>query len=166
MPARYVICPIVVQSGIRVPKVGTIHDPGRVLETDESGNVLSHHVYSFVASDGNATPGQDDGLSLGLVAGLDMAALNSDPEIETLVDVPDVLLPEIRAILDQTPNERLNGGQKNKLQRVFTDRGIDISDLTFDDPFWIWASRLCEFITGAPADIRQLNTTLASEGSG
>lgn len=163
MPGRYVICPVILgPDGIRYPKVQLIADSGKPLEVDpDTGQIYSVFNSSCVASDGTGTPGQDDDLAFCLVAGINMSNLNSDQEIEKLVDVPDGLLPDLVAALDETPNSvGMNNGQKSKLRRLFTDRNIDDSSLTDDTPFWQWGAVMTEHITGQPHDIRLLGTVV------
>lgn len=165
MPGRYVICPVVWQGNIRTPKVGTIADSGKPLETDpETGYVYSHFNYSAVVSDGVMVPpvldGTVEGEALCLVAGINMSNLNSDQEIEKLVDIPDGLLPDLVTALDLSPDAALNTGQKNKFVNLFTDRAIDTSGITTADPFWQWGGLMAEHITGTFHDIRLLGTVV------
>ncbi len=168
MPARYILCPVVETiidgSKNRCPKVMLMHDPGRPLITEpDSGRISSGYVFSAVISDGNGVPGKDDSQCLCLVGGHDMSALDADPEIITLFEVPDVRLDAVRDVLDKTPNEVLTKSERDRLDDLLTDKGLDTRDLNKHSQCWEWASRYCERIVGGPIDIRGLKITLVNE---
>lgn len=167
MPARYVICPVITTIDDEGephsrPKVMMIADPGRPLLTNpNTGEIISHYVFAAII--GVSAGGQVGSECLCLVAGHDMSALDADPEIVTLFEGPDRPLPQVRGLLDQTPGEILTTPQRKKLERMLKNKGLDITDLTRNDPCWKWASRYCEALVGRPKDIRLLKTVLVNE---
>lgn len=131
MPARWVICPVVLDRGARKPKVSIIFDPGIApyFTKDEDGNSIMvrktyHHSSCIDEAD----------WCLSFVRGVDLSALDTDPEVINVLghdhEDEDRLLAKTPRGLEWTP-------QKLKaLKSLLENKNVDISDLNEDAPLW------------------------------
>lgn len=129
MPTRWVINPVVVIEKIRKPKVSTIADPGiPPVPLPEGGFGNKTYKHS------SAISGEDWALSF--VRGVDMSALDADPEIITVLDSDD-------ENLNLSLGDRgWNVSRLEKLQALMTSKNILLTGLTINMPAWEWLTRI------------------------
>ena len=128
MPCRWVICPVVTESGVRKPKVSVLKDPGRPPKPgfdDLTGlPIFTEPTYqhSSIVSDG--LPGQPT-WCVSLVFGVDLTPLDTDPEIISILEEDAPTQNALRDILSKTP-EALGWSilRLDHLRQLLVTRGV------------------------------------------
>lgn len=141
MPTRWVICPVVLENGVRRPKVATLVDPGiapkQVAVIDDDGNPVldgrGEQTFRTVFKTYRHSSAIDTAdWCLSFVRGVDLSALDADPEIFSVTDRD---AEDADKLLDRTPREL--GWDADKLATrtsELTKRGAENIGVTLDTP--------------------------------
>jgi len=136
MPSRWVVCPVIVDGGVRKPKVSTLVDPGRLPVFDEETQTFIDKTYRY------SSAVSARGWALCFVTGADLTNLTNDPDVLDLFG-QDFDANSREAILETTPRDlSWNNGRLNQLTRALSDNGIDTTGLTLDSTFEEFLFRL------------------------
>lgn len=135
MARIWVICPVIVDNDVRMPKVARIEDTGTPLvEHGEVGNSdIRHSYYSYSA-------GIDvKDWCICNVTGVDMSALESDQQVIILVENGESLNATMKSL-------GWDSGRKDKVKNIIVAKGADISGMTGDTPLWEYLEKLGKLI--------------------
>jgi len=159
MPRRLVINPVVVVNGVRRPKCATILDPGaqaRESINDDGNPVIVRPTYDHRSVFSSGQAGQRNETCLSLVSGIDLSALDADPEIVTVFEASDLAsIDELAARLARTPREDAwPASLVNRLKTRIEAAGADATTLDRDSPLYVYANRLAQAIQPG-TDVRE-----------
>ena len=143
MPSRWVICPVITVGNARKPKVSIIADPGippyQVVDVDEDTGVTLPPV-TVRKTYNHSSCIDKKNWALCFVRGVDLSALDSDPDIITLFDFND-------QGLNATVNDlRWSNNRLKRLKNLAESKGANFNGLTKSDPLWKYVKRIGEAI--------------------
>lgn len=139
MPIRWVISPIVIDQGVRRPKVATLVDPGRPPTGVDDIGVLIPHTYKHSSVCGAVW-------CLSFVRGVDLSVLDADQQC---IHVFEQDYEDSQGFLDQTPRSLgWTNARLNRIRDRLSSRGVDVTGLTADSPLWEIAQRLGRHLHG------------------
>ena len=134
MPTCWVLNPVVLVDGVRVPKVRTIVDSGKqeqVVKDDDGNNVTVKPTFSHSSAIHTAN------FAISFVRGVDFTNIKND--------VDCICLLEEDESLDNTPNTSTKS-TKNSLLTEMDKKSIAYGDLDDDSPWWEYLQKLMQKI--------------------